>query len=74
MKSSQGSALTTADFDAITGWDHDEDNTDNVTYYSDAITTWNISTQTGNLNTIYLNQNAVDDVIANDYLQVNIIN
>ena len=65
VKSSQGSSLTTADFDAIVGWNTGSadgsgagDNESNVTKYSSEITSWN----TSGYNDITLNSTALADM------------
>ena len=58
VKSTQASTLANSDFDAITGWDHDADNSSNVTYYSSEVTSWS----TSGYNTIALNATALTDM------------
>jgi hypothetical protein len=65
VKSSQGSVLATADFDAIVGWSTGSadgsgagDNESNVTKYSSEITSWNTSAY----NDITLNSAALTDM------------
>ena len=63
--------IGTIDFDSIYGWVQDEDNSNNVRKYSDEITTW--STGLPGTNTITLNDNALADIVAHDWLQIVII-
>ena len=58
VQSTQTSPLISADFDAITGWDHDADNSSNVTYYSSEVTSWS----TSGYNTIPLNATALKNM------------
>lgn len=72
VKSTQGSTLSTADFDAITGWVNDEDNENNVTTYSDLIS--DSSWSTTSTNVITLNDQALEDIRNNDFFQCALIN
>ena len=77
VKSTQGTSLANADFDAIEGWVGGEDNSSNVTKYSSEVTTWS----TSDYNVITLNGQARADIagldnfticcIENDYDLVN---
>ena len=65
VKSTQGVSLGLAVvvFDSIVGWDHDADNSSNVTYYDLAeTTTWS----TSGYNEITLNATALQDIAALD--------
>tara|TARA_R110002020_G_scaffold102635_1_gene240869 strand:- start:3690 stop:4340 length:651 start_codon:yes stop_codon:yes gene_type:complete len=73
VKASQGSSLSTADFDAIVGWSTSGtdgsgggDNRDNVTNYSNEIETWS----TSGYNNIDLTSIAKTDMLADDALYV----
>jgi hypothetical protein len=62
VKSTQGTSLANADFDAIEGWVGGEDNSSNVTKYSSEVTTWS----TSGYNAILLNGQAKADIAALD--------
>jgi hypothetical protein len=66
VKSSHGITLTTADFDAIPGWQTGVNNFSNVTTYSSVVSTWDTSA----FNEITLNSNAIADIRTNNTLQV----
>ena len=58
-------AITVDDFDSIVGWDHDADNTSNVTIYADNLTSWIV----GN-NLFTLNGQALADMAGQDKLNI----
>ena len=58
--------LTTADFDAIEGWDHDRNNASNVTYYASNSSLWS----TSGLNSFFLNSAALSDIAGMDNLEI----
>ena len=60
------SAITTADFDSIEGWDARNDNTGNVTYYGATTSSWS----TSSVNIIALNQQALVDMAGQDRLNI----
>ena len=59
------SAITTADFDSIEGWDHDAGNGGNVTEYASNLTAW-----TTGANTFSLNAQALADIAGRDRFNV----
>ena len=64
VKSTQGTGVSSGDFDAITGWSSGADNRGNVTAYSGNITTWSNS----GYNDITLNATALSDMVSlNDF-------
>ena len=64
VKSTQGTGLSSGDFDAITGWSSGADNRGNITAYSGNITTWSGS----GYNDITLNATALSDMVSlNDF-------
>tara|TARA_R100001530_G_C4312041_1_gene153307 strand:+ start:298 stop:969 length:672 start_codon:yes stop_codon:yes gene_type:complete len=67
--SSEPSGLASGDFDAITGWSAGADNENNVRKYSDEISTWSSSAY----NLITLNSNAIEDINANGFLAICIL-
>ena len=67
--SGEPSGLAVGDFDAITGWVAGEDNEDNVRKYSDEITTWSAT----GYNSITLTSNAIEDINANGFLAICIL-
>ena len=59
------SAITTADFDSIEGWDHDADNSSNVVEYASNLTAWIVGD-----NTFTLNGQALADITGRDRFNV----
>ena len=66
VKASHGLSLTTADFDAIDGWQTGVNNFSNVTVYGSVITSWNPN----NFNNFVLTSDALTDIRGNNTLQV----
>ena len=66
VKASHGLSLTTADFDAIDGWQTGVNNLSNVTVYGSVITSWNPN----NFNNFVLTSDALTDIRGNNTLQV----
>tara|TARA_B100001778_G_C18555269_1_gene615031 strand:+ start:421 stop:1143 length:723 start_codon:yes stop_codon:yes gene_type:complete len=66
----EGSTLSTADYDAITGFTDDQDMNGNVTDYSSEITTWS----TSGYNDITLNSTALTDMQNDNAFKIAIIN
>ena len=62
------SAITTADFDSIEGWDHDANNTGNVVQYADNLTAWILGS-----NSFTLNSQALADMAGLDRLNICLI-
>ena len=78
VKSTHGLSITTADFNAITGWDNTSadgsgagDNITNVTAYTGQISTW---AHLGNLNEIPLNSVAISDLLGGTSMSIALIN
>jgi hypothetical protein len=70
VKTTQSSPPVNGDFDAITGWDNDADNTSNVTAYSNELALW---TNSG-WNSIALNSTALSDMASLDSFKFALIN
>ena len=66
VKSNHGLSLTTADFDAIPGWQTGVNNNANVTHYGNILTSWN----TSGFNSFTLTSDALADIRGNNTLQV----
>ena len=66
VKSNHGLSLTTADFDAIPGWQTGVNNNANVTHYGNILTSWN----TSGFNSFTLTSDALTDIRGNNTLQV----
>jgi hypothetical protein len=66
VKANFGASLTTADFDAIEGWDHGRNNSGNVTYYASNSSAWS----TSGLNSFTLNSTALSDIAGMDNLEI----
>ena len=71
VKSNYSAEVTTADFDAIVGWDGSGlvDNTDNVTKYSEKVTSWS----TSGYNSIPLNAQLLTDIGNDDEVKIALI-
>jgi len=69
VKSTHGTSITTADFDAIEGWQTGVNNIPNVTEYASTITSWTA----GAYNEFTLNATALSDIRNNGYLSVCLI-
>ena len=65
------SSITTADFDAITGFTDGASMTGNVTDYSSNVSSWAAD---GNVNTITLNSTALSDMASLDLFQICLVN
>ena len=66
VKANHGISLTTADFDAIPGWQTGVNNNGNVTHYGNILTSWN----TSGFNSFTLNSDALVDIRSNSTFQV----
>jgi hypothetical protein len=66
VKASHGLSITTADFDAINGWQTGVNNNGNVTHYGNILSTWSNSS----FNSFTLTSDALNDIRGNNTLQV----
>jgi len=67
VKSTHGTSISTADFDAIDGWDNSGGNqSGNLTFYANNTSSWSNSSY----NDFTLNSTAISDIRNNDYMSV----
>jgi len=66
VKSNHGFSISTADFDAILGWQAGVNNQSNVTHYANILTSWSNS----GFNSFTLNSDALVDIRSNNTFQV----
>tara|TARA_R100000700_G_C3173945_1_gene148560 strand:+ start:1671 stop:2330 length:660 start_codon:yes stop_codon:yes gene_type:complete len=67
VKATHGSSITTADFDAIDGWDNLGGNhSADVTYYGNILNSWS----TSGYNDFTLTSDALNDIANNDNIQI----